>query len=73
MKETWGFAWFALSLCIIVIVPTILGLPEAAFPAFFSFLPVVFFLIALRIKSLSERIAHLENALKNAGATPGIE
>ena len=71
MKETWGFAWFAGGLCIIVMVSMFLGSPQAAFPAFFSFLPFVFFMIARTIRGLTERIAHLENTLQNTNATPG--
>ena len=73
MKETWGFAWFAVGLCVIVIISMLLGSPEAALPAFFSFLPLVFFMIASTIRSLTARIAHLENTLKNTDATPGCE
>ena len=69
VKETWGFAWFAVGLCIIVIVSMLLGSPEAALPAFFSFLPVVFFMIARTMRSLTERIEHLENTLENTDAT----
>ncbi len=69
MKETWGFVWFAAALCVIVFVSMLFGSVEAAFPAFFSFLPVVFFLIGRTIKSLTERISRLEDALKTASPT----
>ena len=69
VKETWGFAWFAVGLSIIVIVSMLLGSRAAALPAFFSFLPVVFFMIARTIRSLTDRIEHLENALENKDAT----
>ena len=67
MKETWGFVWFAAALCIIMIVSMLLGSPEAGLPAFFSFLPIVFFLIARTIRNLTDRISHLESALKDIG------
>jgi len=69
VKETWGFVWFAAALCVIVLVSLILGSVEAAFPAFFCFLPVVFYFIALTIKNLTERISRLESALKNGSTT----
>ncbi len=69
MKEIRRFVWFAAAVCFIVLVSMLLGSPEAAFPAFFCFLPVVFFLIARTMRSLTERISRLESALENRPTT----
>ena len=69
VKETWGFAWFAVGLSIIVMVSMLLGSPEAGLPAFFCFLPVVFFMIARTIRSLTRRIEHWEHMLEHKDGT----
>ena len=60
MREIWGPAWFATALCAIAIIGTLLSSWEAAAPAFFCFLPVVFLQMARANQSLAERIAELE-------------
>jgi hypothetical protein len=66
-------AWFATALCLLMLVGSVIQ-PTAtspAFPAFFSFLPVVFFIIAReheraekKIRELGERIGALEASAK---------
>jgi len=68
MREIWGPAWFATALCAIVIIATLVGSWEAAAPAFFCFLPVVFLQIARATQSLAKRIAELERL--QAGSKP---
>ena len=60
MREIWGPVWFAAALCAIVVVAMVFGSWEAAAPAFFCFLPVVFFQIGRAHASLAKRIAELE-------------
>ena len=67
MKEIWGFAWFATALCAIALVMGVIGRLEAGLPAFFCFIPVVFFMLARTIQNLTARIARLEEALGRAG------
>lgn len=73
-------AWFATSICGITLVSSII-LPTStnpAFPAFYSFLPVVFFMIAREyekaertIRELKERVGSLEaSANAGKGTTP---
>ena len=62
MRETWGPAWFATALCALVLTTLILGRWEAAAPAFFCFLPVVFFQLTRTIASLTKRIEDLERS-----------
>ena len=61
MKEIWGPAWFATALSVIVLVGTVFGRWEAVAPAFFCFLPVVFFQMARTIQRLSKRVEELES------------
>lgn len=63
MKKIWGPAWFATALCGIALVMMLAGRLEAALPAFFCFIPVVFFMLAGTNSELSARVAHLEEEL----------
>ena len=60
MREIWGTFWFATALCAIVITATVFGSWDAAAPAFFCFLPIVFLQVARATQSLADRIAELE-------------
>ena len=71
-------AWFATSLCVITLVLSLFSSTAVnpAFPAFYSFLPVVFFMIAREyekaektIRELRERVEALEAGAK-AGKGP---
>lgn len=62
MREIWGPAWFATALCAIVVVALLLGGWESAAPAFFCFLPVVFFQLTRTIHRLSMRLEQLERS-----------
>lgn len=62
MREIWGPAWFGTALCAIVVIATVFGAWESAAPAFFCFLPVVFFQMARTIQALSERVEVLERS-----------
>lgn len=62
MREIWGPAWFATALCAMFLIATVFGAWEAAAPAFFCFLPVVFFQMARTIQMLSERVDALERS-----------
>jgi hypothetical protein len=62
MREIWGPAWFASALCAIVVIAVILGAWQAAAPAFFCFLPVVFFQMTRTIQKLSSRVEELERS-----------
>jgi TRAP-type C4-dicarboxylate transport system permease small subunit len=72
-------AWFATTLCLLMLGGALLWYPATnpvsatnpAFPAFFSFLPVVFFMIARAhqqaentIRELRERVEALEASAK---------
>lgn len=65
MKQTWGFALFSVALSAIVLISMFLGSIESGLPAFFCFVPVIFFMIAQTIKELSDRVTHLERALRD--------
>ena len=67
MKEIRSFPWLATALCGIATVMMVIGRPEAGLPAFFCFIPVVFFMVSRIIQSLNERITQLEDALRDAG------
>ena len=60
MREIWSPAWFATALCVIALVAGSFGRWEAAAPAFFSFLPVVFLMLARSNQSLARRVEELE-------------
>lgn len=60
MREIWGPAFFATALCAIAVIATTLGEWESAAPAFFCFLPVVFFQMARNTRALSKRVEELE-------------
>ncbi len=62
LREIWAPAWFATALCAIVLVATSFRNFETVAPAFFSFLPVVFFQMARTIQRLSHRVQELESA-----------
>ena len=62
MREIWGPAWFATALCAIALVVTVSYKWEPAAPAFFSFLPVVFFQMARTIQTLHRRVEELEQS-----------
>ena len=62
MREIWGPAWFATALCAIVLVAMLFSGWEQAAPAFFSFLPMVFFQMARTIQTLSKRVEDLERS-----------
>ena len=62
MREIWGPAWFATALCAIVVIAMLLGGWEPAAPAFFCFLPVVFYQMSRTIQTLSRRIEELERS-----------
>jgi hypothetical protein len=73
----WGAAWFATFLCLLVLGGSLLhALPvNPAFPAFFSFLPVVFWMIGREqrdaektIRDLRARIDALEAIARARGA-----
>lgn len=66
-------AWFATSLCVITLIFSLIPYTaeNPAFPAFYSFLPVVFFMIASEhekaektIRELRERVEALEAGAK---------
>ena len=61
MRETWGPVFFATALCVIALVGTIFRHWEAVAPAFFCFLPIVFYQFMLTIQALSKRVAELES------------
>ena len=65
MKQIWGFAWFSVALSAIVLIAIFFGGPEPGLPAFFCFLPVIFFMVARTIKELSDRIGYLEEVLRD--------
>lgn len=67
MREIWGPAWFATGLCAIVFIAMLFGGWAAAAPAFFSFLPVIFFQMSRTIQNLSKRIEELERSLPDGG------
>ncbi|NNL84205.1 MAG: hypothetical protein HKP27_01045 [Myxococcales bacterium] len=69
MREIWGAFWFATALCAIVVAATVFDSWEAAAPAFFCFLPIVFLQIARGIQSLAERIAELEQLQRGTEET----
>lgn len=60
MKEIWGPVWFVTALCAIALIGVVIGRLESMAPAFFCFLPVVFFQMARTIQSLAKRIEELE-------------
>ncbi|MBW2281312.1 MAG: hypothetical protein JRG76_09215 [Deltaproteobacteria bacterium] len=60
MREIWGPAWFVTALCAMAVVAVVLGAWGAVAPAFFCFLPVVFFQMSRTIHALSRRIEELE-------------
>ena len=62
MRESWGPAWFATALCAIAVIATLLGGWGAAAPAFFCFLPVIFFQLSNTIQALSKRVEELERS-----------
>jgi hypothetical protein len=62
MREIWGPAWFATALCAIFVIAIVFGAWQAAAPAFFCFLPVVFFQMARTIQTLSKRVEVLERS-----------
>jgi len=59
-KEITGPAWFVTALCAIVMVTWIFGKSHAVAPAFYCFLPVVFFQMTSTIRTLSQRVEELE-------------
>lgn len=69
MRSTWGPAWFATALCAIVVVVILIGGWGPAAPAFFCFLPVVFFQMSRTIDTLSKRVEELERAQQGGRAT----
>ena len=73
MQQTRGFAWFSVGLSAIVLVGMIFGGPEPSLPAFFCFVPVIFFMIARIINDLIDRVAYLERVLQDQGITPDDE
>jgi hypothetical protein len=62
MREIWGPAWFATALCAMAVIAVIFGVWQATAPAFFCFLPVVFFQMARTIQRLAERVEVLERS-----------
>jgi hypothetical protein len=68
MREIWGPAWFATALCAMVLMAMLLGGWEPAAPAFFCFLPVIFFQMSRTIQALSRRIEELERARQGGHA-----
>jgi len=60
MRETWGPVWFVSALCAIALIGVVIGRLESVAPAFFSFLPVVFYQMTRTIQRLAKRIAELE-------------
>jgi hypothetical protein len=78
--SSWGAAWFATFLCLLMIGGSLLHfLPvNPAFPAFFSFLPVVFWMIGREqrdaektISGLKARIDALEAIARTRGSAAG--
>ena len=61
MKEIWGVAWFATAVCAIALVGVVFDRFEVVAPAFFCFLPVVFFQQCRITQALSNRVRKLEN------------
>ena len=66
MREIWGPAWFATALCAIVLTAMLLGGWEPAAPAFFCFLPVIFFQMSRTTQALSKRVEELERSLQDS-------
>ena len=62
MRDIWGPAWFATALCAIVLMAMLFGRWEPAAPAFFCFLPVIFFQMSRTIQTLSRRVEELERS-----------
>ncbi|MCP5060342.1 MAG: hypothetical protein GY937_26890 [bacterium] len=62
---------FAAALCVIAMAGLASGRWESAAPAFFSFLPVVFFLLCQKIETLSKRVEELERSHPDGRTTPG--
>lgn len=62
MREIWGPVWFASALCAIAVIAAIFGAWQAAAPAFFCFLPVVFIQMTRTIQKISRRVEELERS-----------
>lgn len=60
MREIWGPVWFVTALCVIALIGLVIGRLEAIAPAFFCFLPIVFYQMTRTIQSLVKRIEELE-------------
>lgn len=61
MREIWGPVWLATALCVMALLGWMFDRPQAIAPAFFCFLPVVFFQMARTVNKLTNRVAELES------------